>query len=270
LTWVNKLYKEGLIDPEIVTNDVKLFQAKMTQNLVGATRGVFGGDLITMNDTARKNGDMEFHLVVAPVIKGPYGDQLHPWPDPHALPQGFVITRANKYPVETAKWADYWYSEEGQKSLWGIEGKNWEMVDGKPRWTDWMLNNPEGKLVDEVWGSLTPGRSIWPTVWLPADLILQRDSEEVRYAKQHILTEDVLVEPLPPKLPFTQEENNRRVQLMNDIQTFVDESITNFIIGRSSLSDWDKYVEQVKSMGIDEVLDIYQKAYDRWNSISVK
>ena len=264
--WLNKLYQEDLIDPEIVTNDNKAFQAKMTQNLVGATRGVFGGDLITMNDTAKMNGDSEFHLNVAPVAKGPHGDQFHTITDPSALPQGFVVTRDNKHPVETVKWADYWYSEEGQAKMWGEEGKSYTMVDGKPQWTDFILKNPDGRTVDEAWGSLTPGRSIWPTVWLPSDLTLQRDSEEVRTAKTDILTSETLVEPLPPRLSFSQKDNDRRKQLMTDINTYVNESVTNFIVGKQPISDWDKYVEKVQKMGIDEVIKIYQKAMNDWNA----
>lgn len=264
IEWVNKLYTEGLIDREILTNDVKAFQATMTQNKAGSTRGAFGGDLITMNQTAQKNGDTNFHLVAAPVMKGPHGDQFHLWPDAKAVPQGFVITRNNKYPVETAKWVDYWYSEEGQKFMWGIEGKTYTMKDGKPQWTDEVTKNPTGKTPAEVWGSYTPGRSTWPSVWLPAELVLQYDSEEVRYAKEKILTPNLLIEPIPTRLSFPQKDNDRRTKLMTDITTYVDESITNFIIGKRPLSDWDNYVKQLESMGIKEVIDIYQRAHDEW------
>lgn len=266
LEFMNKLYKEGLVDPEIVTNDSKAFQAKMTQDIVGATRGVFGGDLITMNTTAQKNGMTNFHLIVAPVVKGPYGDQFNTYPDPAALPQGFAITKSNKYPVETAKWADYWYSEEGQKSMMGVEGKSYTITNGEQLFTDWVLKNPDGKTVDEAWGSLTPGRSIWPTVWLPSSAVLQRDSEEVRYAKKDLLKPDLLAEPLPSRMSFSQVDNDKRKRLMTDIQTYVDESIVNFIVGKQPISDWDKFVAKVKSMGIDDVLNIYQKAYDDWKS----
>lgn len=264
LEWINKLYKEGLIDPEIVTNDSKAFQATMTQNKAGSTRGWFGGDLITMNQTAQKNGDTNFHLVVAPVMKGPHGDQLHLWPDGKVNPPGFVITRNNKYPVETAKWVDYWYSEEGQKFMWGIEGKTYVMKDGKPYWTDEVKNNANGKTNWEVWGSHTPGRSTWPSVWLPAELILQNDSEEVRYAKENILKPELLVAPLPAGMSYPQKDNERRTKLMADISTYVDESVTNFIIGKKPFSDWDSYVKQLETMGIKEVIEIYQKSYDEW------
>ncbi len=150
--------------------------------------------------------------------------------------------------------------------MWGEEGKSYTMVDGKPQWTDFILKNPDGRTVDEAWGSLTPGRSIWPTVWLPSDLTLQRDSEEVRTAKTDILTSETLVEPLPPRLSFSQKDNDRRKQLMTDINTYVNESVTNFIVGKQPISDWDKYVEKVQKMGIDEVIKIYQKAMNDWNA----
>ena len=266
LQYVNKLFTEGLVDPEVLTNDGKAFQAKMTQDLVGSSRGYFGGDLTSMNETAHKNGMNDFHLVVAPVIKGPYGDQYHTITDVPALPNGFAITKSNKYPVETARWADYWYSEEGQKSMLGVEGKSYTDTNGELKFTDWVLKNPEGKTSNEAWGSLTPGRSIWPSVWIPISANLQFDSQEVRDAKQNILTSEYLAEPLPSRMSFSQADNDQRKQVMADITTYVNESVINFIIGKKSFSEWDQYVDTVKSMGIDEITAIYQKAYSEWQS----
>ncbi|MEN6315680.1 MAG: extracellular solute-binding protein, partial [Clostridiaceae bacterium] len=83
LEWVIKLYKEGLIDPESVTNDSKAFQAKVLNDKVGAWRGQTNGDMQVLNDTATKNGKSEdqFHVVEMPIMKGPYGDQIHFWAD---------------------------------------------------------------------------------------------------------------------------------------------------------------------------------------------
>lgn len=264
LEWFAMLYREGLVDEEIMTNSAEAFVMKMKQNLVGSTRGYFGGDLSTLNRVVPDNGVKEFHMIGAPVLKGPYGDQWHTFVDQAALPQGMVITRRNKYPAVTARWADYWYGPEGQSRMYGYEGKHYVIKDGIPQWTDYVIKNPEGKSSPEVWGASSPGRSIWPTVWLPEELILQGDSPEAREAKERVLKPEYLIEPLPPGLSFSQKENERRNQIMADIRPYVYDSTIKFIIGQKPFSEWDDYVSHVKSLGIVEVLDIYQEAYLKW------
>ncbi|WP_228018099.1 hypothetical protein [Enterococcus hirae] len=37
-----------------------------------------------------------------------------------------------------------------------------------------------------------------------------------------------------------------------------------FITGVESLAKWDEYVSTLKSMGLNDFVSTYQKAYDRW------
>ena len=173
IEWLRTLYAEGLIDPEIVTNDPEAFQAKVLQNKVGCWRGYVNGDMAVLNDTAQKEGrsEDEFRIREAPIMQGPNGNQIHVWPDDMAMSNGMVITAKNKYPEETAKWADYWYSEIGQTYVYGIENVTYTIDEnGEPKWTDWVLDNPDGKSMNEARGAITFGRSVWPTVFQPWSL----------------------------------------------------------------------------------------------------
>jgi len=49
-----------------------------------------------------------------------------------------------------------------------------------------------------------------------------------------------------------------------EIQTYKDEMINKFIMGKESLDKFDVFVETIKDMGIDKVLEVYQAAYDRY------
>ena len=37
-----------------------------------------------------------------------------------------------------------------------------------------------------------------------------------------------------------------------------------FVLGQRSLSEWDAYVSEIKSMGVDELVQIHQTAYERY------
>lgn len=268
LAWVARLYSEGLIDPEIVTNDSKAFQAKVLQDQVGAWRGQLNGDMTVLNDSAKKAGNTEFAVREMPIIKGPYGEQIHAWPGVSALRNGLVITTTNKYPKETALWADYWYSEVGQTYVYGIEGISYTKdSSGKISITDWILKNPDGKTMNEARGMLSPGRSVWPTVFQPWEVTLGffpdpvTEEGRLKYRKQ-----ELMINPMPEGMSYTSTENDRIKKLNADITTFVDEQITSFIIGKQQLNDatWNAYISKLKQLGIEELLKIHNDSYARW------
>ncbi|KKM06562.1 hypothetical protein LCGC14_1742790, partial [marine sediment metagenome] len=65
---------------------------------------------------------------------------------------------------------------------------------------------------------------------------------------------------------LTQTQKDIAKVAMKDIQTFVDESITKFIIGTKLFSEWDEYVETVnKEAGdkIDAARQMYQEYFDK-------
>lgn len=270
LEWVAKLYKEGLIDPEIATNDEKAFQGKMAQNIVGSYRGPFGGNMVTFNTTL--SGKIPgFRVIGTAPMKGPYGDQIHPYLDqvPRNGVIGAVITKENKYPERTVEWIDYFYSEEGAiLNNMGIEGKHHTMQNGVPVFTDFVLKNPDGLSPKQVIGTYSFAQSTGPYLFLKAQAD-GLDDAAVKETKAKFIVpylEESKKYALPGALPFEKEDDDERRQIMTDIQTYVDETITKFILGQMSLDEWDKYVENVKKMNIDRVIEIYQKAFDAWNS----
>jgi len=267
IEWLAKLYAEDLIDPEVVTNDQKAFQAKVLQDKVAIWRGYINSDMSVLNTTAEKDGksEEEFCVREAPIIKGPYGDQFHMWPDNEVVPNAMAISASNKHPEETAMWADYWYGKVGQTYVYGVENVTYSMDDkGEPQWTDFVLKNPDGLTMNEARGAVTFGRSTWPTVFQPWSLTSATVEDYVEEGRKQYRDQDKFVQPMVPGLSFTEKENDVISQKLNDIETYVDESLVNFIIGNKPMTEWDSYAQEVNHMGMDEVIGIYQDAYDRW------
>ncbi|MEN6315884.1 MAG: hypothetical protein ABFD25_16735, partial [Clostridiaceae bacterium] len=243
---------------------------KVLNDKIGAWRGQTNGDMQVLNDTAKKNGKSQdqFNIAEMPIMKGPYGDQIHFWADDYKGASGqqgvFCITNTNKYPNESIQWADYWYSKVGRTFVWGINGVIYNFnKDGEPEYTDYVMKNPNGKSMNEVRGSISIGRGIWPSIVGAHSLVvsmypLEIETNRIKYRKPELMTM-----PLPVGLSFTQSENDKLTKL-NDIKTYVRENLTNFIIGNKPISEWDSYVAGVKSMGIDEMIKVYQDSYDRW------
>ena len=71
-----------------------------------------------------------------------------------------------------------------------------------------------------------------------------------------------------PNLPFNVEENRVIKDKAAAIKTYVDETTQGWIMGNTDVAaTWDKYVNDLNAMGLDEVISAYQSAYDRYQSL---
>lgn len=267
LTWLNEMWNKGYIDQEIITMDYSSFSGKLAQNIVGSFYGPLGGMLAAQNATM--SASVEGFRVDATVP--PQGKtQIHAYIDqePRAVAAA-VITATCKNVDRVVEWLDYMYGEEGGMLVnMGVEGTHYTMVDGKPIFTDYVLNNETGLSPKNAVGTYSFAQSTGPFI-LSQNLITQIDDEAVVKAKteciipylgqskQYVIT---------GSLSFSSEDDAVRREAMTDIETYVDEMVMKFITGRESLDNWDTYVAKVQSMGIDKVLDIYQASLDAWNA----
>ena len=55
-----------------------------------------------------------------------------------------------------------------------------------------------------------------------------------------------------------------RPMLTTEMKWNKDEMINKFIMGKEPLDNFDKFVQTLKDMGIDDVLAVEQAAYDRY------
>ena len=70
---------------------------------------------------------------------------------------------------------------------------------------------------------------------------------------------------LPKLTAFISEEDNAEIaDLMGDINTYRDETVTKFILGTESLDNFAEYQKVLKDMGIETVIELYQKALDKY------
>ena len=69
-----------------------------------------------------------------------------------------------------------------------------------------------------------------------------------------------------PHISFNDEEKDINSEIWTDINTFVQETTTKFILGKKPIEEFDSYVEELKKMGIEKVIGARQSAYDRYMS----
>jgi len=68
---------------------------------------------------------------------------------------------------------------------------------------------------------------------------------------------------LPP-VTLTADEGAVRATIMNEINTYVSENLVRFITGEKPMSEWDDFIDQIRKMGIDQVIEVYEAALTRY------
>lgn len=259
LDYVRRLYAEGLLDQEIFTNSTPILTAKINKGLVG------GFPSINTVPAGQKRTE---YAGLPRALKGPHGDQL--WSNMTSVLQNqgaFVITNKNAHPEATMRWADYFIDGEGAVLYWmGVEGKTFEMKDGKYRFVQDIVNNPNGLTLDQaISRELVAPFTVHPIVRE------ERFAWDTGEGLPEVIEAAKNLQPSAPKevwpaFLYTKEENERIIALGNDIHTYIYEMQTQFITGKMSLSKWDDYVATIKKMGLDEYMKINKAAYDRYKS----
>jgi len=266
LMFLNKLYSEGLLEEDYLTatNDQWLARASGNQAglmFVWPASGIGGAN----NGLQKLDKSFKFEPI-AP-FKSKSGAQYKDTSTAGRLVQPRnAITVANKHPVETMKLFNYCFTEEGARLIeYGIEGVHHTIVDGKPVYTDLILNNPDGldpeaaRVNDGLLTTALPYQMGW-------DCHFQAHAEAAPWTVKawEVYREPGMVEAPMPTLNFTDQELSKVNQLVAEIDTFKDPMIDKFIMGLESFDKFDEFVDGINKAGLEELLKIYNDAYQRY------
>ncbi len=61
----------------------------------------------------------------------------------------------------------------------------------------------------------------------------------------------------------TVEEINKANEISTDLETYSKELLTKLIMGEKSLDDWDSYIQDLKDLGLDDLIAVQQARVDR-------
>lgn len=70
---------------------------------------------------------------------------------------------------------------------------------------------------------------------------------------------------IPSTISFTTEESQIIAEKNSDIATYAAENVIGFVTGATSFDQWDSFVQEIKDMGLQDILDAYQTALNRYN-----
>ncbi|TBL75331.1 extracellular solute-binding protein [Paenibacillus thalictri] len=264
LQYLNKLYSEGLLDPEYEKMKADVRDGRIMQELSGFIYGSNAGYLTKYNKMLQAAGKNPGIIALAPP-KGPTGERnilgRHNEIDPG---RGVSISSTTKNAVELTKLMDYFYSKDGAMLLYfGVEGDTYTMKDGVPTYTNKVTTDPKLDILGYL-NTYVGYVSGWPSAQIP-EHYLATLSDEGKKGNQ--LATQYAGKKKVPALHFTPEELSEVQALQRDINTFVDENMNAFIRGKKPFAEYDAFQQGLKKIGSDRLGELYGKAYERYIAV---
>lgn len=258
-----KWYKEGLIDPEILTRGAKSRDILYSSNIGGMTHDwpstgnynrslaedIPGFNNVSIAPPANQNGEVIERTTRYPGV-------------------GWGISSQCKDPVTLIKFFDYMFTEEGSTLMnWGIEGETYTVNDdGTKSYTDTVLNSEQTPL-----GYLR-SLGIQYRVGMLQDAEYEyafMTPEASAAAKLYNSNPQWYREDMPPYLDgelglkYSTDDEAEYKKIMSEVRPYVDEMFQKWLLGASDFEeDYDGFIKELKSRGIERAIEINQTAYD--------
>lgn len=258
LSFIAKLYSEGLLDIDYLLNDRTAMDSKALADRVGFEFSYQPSKYYSNKDF----NDGTRVMAGIPYLTTPDNDSLMCFNPSYTQSVvtgvSLAVTTACENPEGLLKWLDTVYSEEGiAVTNFGEENNHFTYVDGKPQMVEL---DSDGKKDQQAQSLLI--QSVFP--------ILQQwdaySSTTSEWGGKAIATwaDGVDTSGILPQISLTPEENERIADKLTQLDDYAQTEMNNVIIGETSIDEWPEIVEKFQKMGLDEVLAIYNAAYQRY------
>lgn len=273
LEYLHKLYSEGLMNQEYLTLDKQAILALAQEG----TTAFLGDEAHSLKATDFADG--EFHLSACIPFTSEYDSEIKVLGQLDAGLSNFFINAKSEYVEELCKMFDIMFAEKevvegsglyGASFCYGLENVHWKYnTDGSNTYEFILPEGYSGSFTDFQYKDLIIENAGLCTAFAGYVTSTPGNGQ----ARQKAFVENVMPyhcadeEIFPTKfLKFTSDEQYVITQKYTDIQSYMNEMKSKFISGVADIdAEWDTYCNTLKKMGIEDVLKVYQAAYDRWN-----
>lgn len=268
IQFARTLYEEGLMDPEVFTQDKARLTAKGNAEtpVYGLVNGWTGEGEV---GAARAGVDGTMYQPLPPVT-GPDGECI--WRNEPAgiSVNGLCISSTVKNPDVIIRWADLLYAPDATiQEIWGMEG----MTTRKQEDGSWLKLPPaEGNNVEE-WIRSTSTRYL--PGYLSDDManhLFDLNANGAVSGKDSVLKCRIAAIYAPyavkeyyPTLSVLSVEDTEEIALLNTpVMNAMREKEVAWIMGQSKIEDeYTAFLANLRAMGLTRMVEIYQATYDR-------
>lgn len=246
--YLHQLYKDGLIPPEVFTDDWSAYVAKMSSEtpVLGsfATYHIYSPDhYVAMAPPAAEG------------VKPKYRRQNN-----YASSGYFSLFADSENKEAAMRYIDLFADEDNSiQIMYGLYDVN---LDKQEDGTITFIDTDNDKKIDV------------PCNFVPAAMTKDVLENVVWGGKQGIRSDNIKniysnytvpIEWVTPPLIFSTVQQDRMTEISTDLFTYIDDAYANWIIEGGIAEDWEEFKTEVYNYGLQEYLDIYQASYDEFN-----
>ena len=266
LTKMNDWYQKGLFNDDFYNDtDITTVRTDMANDLCSFVDGSAEG-MSNIFDMNPENTAMELQATAYPKADGV--DEIHVGFESKLIKNSdtWAVSTACADPIPLLKLVNWLYSEEGQLVYnWGEEGVSFEYDEnGQPQCTDLVVNNPDG--LNFMFASYLYATGVG-SVYFPG--VYDMEKGFYSYNDDQLEAVDTLASltdganNLPAYVSLDNAEQDRYNSVATDLDTYAKGMILKFILGDEPMSNYQSFLDTCMDMGLQQMTEIYQGAYDR-------
>lgn len=263
--YLQRLVSEEIIDTSLIGVGSEEIQQKITENKAASLTDY---NMETYREPTIEGGGEYMPLMPLKAVEGiDPAAQLEP---PFLVWRQYAITKNCKDPEAAIAFFDVIYSEEYADLLfWGIEGLTYEIGDDGIKTFKDVTGSFDTKLADEgkIAGNGFFGDTVFPRVQF-ANLEYEfqgRPDYKIDHQLKIMDYKPYFVNKNENYLAIPDDQQlEEKTRILNDLTTYSEELATKLALGQKSLDDWDQYMEELKELGLDDLIAIDQALLDRY------
>ncbi|MBA2938692.1 extracellular solute-binding protein [Paenibacillus sp. CGMCC 1.16610] len=266
ITWLNKLYKEKLLDPDYATATSQIWQEKLNSGKSFYFQDNNGFASTFNINLQKKDPNAKFDML--DTMTTPSGAKRNLIYALGHLSESYVINAKVKNPEQVVQFMDWFYSQEGiEVTNFGVKGEDFTGENGDYKLTDAVVNKYKDRQPSAFYalqseygtGYLGLGLNNDDHAGLPFNTKEWVDWNN-KASKGLAAGENVQFVNDPP---FTKDEREKLKQIRTQLDAYLAQNMDKFIVTDGALKDWDNFVKQLKSKGADDIVKIYNDALAR-------
>ncbi|MBQ4527836.1 MAG: extracellular solute-binding protein [Clostridia bacterium] len=284
-------YKAGYIDPDFATVASDVIMSNMVNDISVASHGYIGSAIGKILPAALdRNPNFDLVACPYPTTADGHESEFQVCYNPATSTANAISWQCGNY-EKAAEWCNYVYTEEGMVlQLFGIEGEHHTVEmrdddgDGVEEkhyvYTDLIAepkNSNCNSVAEAMYKYMLPCN--YPGYNQHIDYLMgyyQYDQQKeaivtwnVPANKDGTEADDPNATDTPqehqlPTLSYTNEESSRVLELTTLVEADLGAVFIDVVMGHKSLSDWEAAVDKAMKDGYEEILEIRNAAFDRY------
>ncbi len=273
LQYIHKMYQAGILDNEYLITSADDWKSGLATGkyLFYYDNPVF---LDTLNTTLRET-DPDAKLEPMMFLANDQGETVN-----YGHSNNYYNVWGINADTENAeiimKFVNWLYSDEGGRLMnYGVEGVHYDMVEGKPKFKDSIVQEYKSRTGDptyEAGSEIGIGDLFMAMSWYSNyDAAFKSTSAEAwtrenihNVYKDHM--DDVIQQPIEP--PYTTEEAARITEINQRYLDYSKTEINKFVSGERSFDEWNVFVQKLIELGAQEKVDIANQAEQRFQEVN--